>query len=229
MEVERIDDQFYLINKPATWTSFDVVKKLKFKGNFKKIGHAGTLDPLAVGLLIVCVGKHTKKIDFFQNLPKTYTGEMVFGKTTPSIDLETEFDAEYPIDHINSNVIEEIILDQFIGPIKQLPPIYSAVKLGGKRLYNYARTGVSESDLEIKIRDAVVYEFSINANRFPIVEFEIKCSKGTYIRSLVRDLGNSLQSGAYLSKLVRTHIGDYSLSNSQDINSFDPDLYEKIL
>lgn len=229
MEVERIDDHFYLINKPTNWTSFDVVKKLKFKGNFKKIGHAGTLDPLATGLLIICVGKHTKQIDYFQNLPKTYTGEMIFGKTTPSIDLETDFDAEFPIDHINSDSIEEIIKHQFLGEIKQLPPIYSAVKLGGKRLYSYAREGIHDTDLAIKIRDAVIYDFKIDASLFPLVKFEVMCSKGTYIRSLVRDVATRLQSGAYLNKLVRTHIGPYNLSNAQDINTFDPDVHEKIL
>ncbi len=161
MELERIENQFYLVDKPATWTSFDVVRKLKNLGKFKKIGHAGTLDPLATGLLIICVGKHTKKIEYFQNLPKTYTGELVFGKTTPSIDLETEFDGHFPFDHITKEMIEERISNHFIGEIRQVPPIYSAIKLDGKRLYNYARSGVSETDLDIKIRDAFIYAFIV--------------------------------------------------------------------
>ncbi len=211
------------------WTSFDVVKKLKNLGKFKKIGHAGTLDPLATGLLIICVGKHTKKIEYFQNLPKTYTGELIFGKTTPSIDLETEFDGQFPYDHISKELIEETISSYFLGNIRQVPPIYSAVKLDGKRLYSYARSGVHEAELDIKIRDAFIYDFKIDATRFPLVSFKVVCSKGTYIRSLVRDLGISLESGAYLNKLVRTHIGDFSLANSQDIMKFNPSIYEEVL
>ena len=130
VEIEEglLENQFYLIDKPSTWTSFDVVRKMKKLGRFKKIGHAGTLDPLASGLLIVCVGKHTKKIDYFQNLVKTYTGTLVLGKTTPSIDLETEFDSEYPIDHISLELINNTIEKLFKGSIKQIPPIYSAIK-----------------------------------------------------------------------------------------------------
>ena len=228
MELERIENQFYLINKPATWTSFDVVKKMKYLGKFKKIGHAGTLDPLATGLLIICVGKHTKKIDFFQNMPKTYTGEMVFGKTTPSIDLETEFDGEYPMDHISDLAINDCIKSHFLGEIKQLPPIYSAIKLNGQRLYTHARNGVDESSLAIKIRDAHIYDFNIDASKFPLVQFEISCSKGTYIRSLVRDLGLALSSGAYLNKLVRTKIGIYTLENAQELTEFDPNIYAEV-
>lgn len=229
MEIEREENQFYLVDKPATWTSFDVVKKLKNLGKFKKIGHAGTLDPLATGLLIICVGKHTKKIEYFQSLPKTYTGELIFGNTTPSIDLETEFDGQFPYEHITKEKIEQIISDHFLGEIRQVPPIYSAIKLHGKRLYSYARAGVNEAELDIKIRDAFIYDFKIDASSFPIVSFEVVCSKGTYIRSLVRDLGISLESGAYLNKLVRTHIGDFSLANSQDIMKFNPLIYEEVL
>ncbi len=229
MEIERIENQFYLVDKPAMWTSFDVVKKLKNLGKFKKIGHAGTLDPLATGLLIICVGKHTKKIEYFQNLPKTYTGELIFGKTTPSIDLETEFDGQFPYDHISKELIEETISSYFLGNIRQVPPIFSAVKLDGKRLYSYARSGVHEAELDIKIRDAFIYDFKIDATSFPLVSFKVVCSKGTYIRSLVRDLGIRLESGAYLNKLVRTHIGDFSLANSQDIMNFNPSIYEEVL
>lgn len=222
------ENQFYLIDKPVTWTSFDVVRKLKNLGRFKKIGHAGTLDPLATGLLIVCVGKHTKKIEYFQSLPKTYTGILVFGRTTPSIDLETEFDRTYSIDHITEDLLLDIIKKNLLGDIKQIPPIYSAIKLDGKRLYTHARNGVSESDINIKIRDASIYEFKINADNFPEVEFEINCSKGTYIRSIVRDLGELALSGAYLKKLVRTKIGEYSVENAQSIESFNRELYAVI-
>ena len=228
MELERIENQFYLINKPATWTSFDVVKKMKYLGKFKKIGHAGTLDPLATGLLIICVGKHTKKIDYFQNMPKTYTGEMVFGKTTPSIDLETEFDSEYPYDHITELAISEVIKSQFLGDIKQVPPIYSAIKLNGQRLYKLARNGVEESSIDIKIRDAHIYDFKVETTQFPLVQFEISCSKGTYIRSIVRDLGVALGSGAYLNKLVRTQIGSYHLVDAQELTEFDPNVYAEV-
>lgn len=222
---ERIENQFYLIDKPITWTSFDVVRKLKNLGKFKKIGHAGTLDPLATGLLIICVGKHTKKIDYFQSLRKTYTGTLVLGKTTPSIDLETEFDRHYPIDHISNNSIKEIITSKLLGNIKQIPPIYSAVKLDGKRLYTHARQGVTADELQIKIRDAEIYRFDFDSTNFPRVEFEIECSKGTYIRSIVRDLGELLDSGAYLEKLIRTKIGDFALDNAQSIELFDKENY----
>lgn len=224
--IEEIpENQFYLIDKPLTWTSFDVVRKLKNLGRFKKIGHAGTLDPLATGLLLICVGKHTKKIDYFQSLPKTYTGTLVLGKTTPSIDLETDFDGSFPIDHINHDMIIEVITTRLMGDIKQVPPIYSAVKLDGKRLYVHARNGVSESDLNIKIRDASIYTFTVDLDRFPEIDFEISCSKGTYIRSIVRDLGEFLNSGAYLKKLVRTKIGSYSIENAQSIELFNKEIY----
>ena len=222
---ERIENQFYLIDKPITWTSFDVVRKLKNLGKFKKIGHAGTLDPLATGLLIICVGKHTKKIDYFQSLRKTYTGTLVLGKTTPSIDLETEFDQSYPIDHITINQIKDIIQARLLGSIKQIPPIYSAIKLDGKRLYTHARQGITADELQIKIRDAEIYRFDIDASNFPSIDFEIECSKGTYIRSIVRDLGEFLDSGAYLKKLVRTKIGDFALDNAQSIDFFNKENY----
>ena len=226
IELERPENQFYLINKPLTWTSFDVVRKMKNVGRFKKIGHAGTLDPLATGLLLICVGKHTKKIEYFQSLPKTYTGTFVFGKSTPSIDLETAFDHEFPFQHISSESLNSVINKYFLGEIKQVPPIYSAIKLDGKRLYTHARNGVSEQELNIKVRDAIIYSFEVSTTNFPEVDFEICCSKGTYIRSIVRDIGESLQSGAYLKKLVRTKIGDYSLENSQQLEHFNREQYE---
>lgn len=220
------ENQFYLIDKPSTWTSFDVVRKMKNLGRFKKIGHAGTLDPLASGLLIVCVGKHTKKIDYFQNLVKTYTGTLVLGKTTPSIDLETEFDKSFPIDHITPESIKSVISSHLLGEITQLPPIYSAIKLDGQRLYKHARNGLTEQDLKIKLREAIIYRFEIQINNFPMIDFEIQCSKGTYIRSIVRDLGELLNSGAYLHKLVRTKIGDYSIEDAQNLEFFNKEKYE---
>jgi tRNA pseudouridine55 synthase len=225
---ERIENQFYLIDKPLTWTSFDVVKKLKNLGKFKKIGHAGTLDPLATGLLIICVGKHTKKIDYFQSLPKTYTGTLVLGKTTPSIDLETDFNEEFPVDHIDTSLIQHTIATKLRGDIKQVPPIYSAIKLDGKRLYTHARQGVQEDELNIKIRDASIYRFEVNTTNFPEIDFEIECSKGTYIRSIVRDLGELLQSGAYLKKLVRTKIGEYDVKKAQSVESFNKEIYASL-
>lgn len=223
-----IEDKFYLIDKPQTWTSFDAVRKIRNLGKFKKIGHAGTLDPLATGLLIICVGKYTKKIEYFQSLPKTYTGSFVLGKTTPSIDLETEFDEEYQIDHITPELLEAARLS-LLGDIEQVPPIYSAVKQNGQRLYVQARKGLTEKDVEIKIRQASVYEFEIDTSAFPEIQFKIRCSKGTYIRSIVRDFGYFLNSGAYLKELVRSQIGDYSLEKAQSIEKFSADQYEILL
>lgn len=227
-ELVPIEDKFYLIDKPKTWTSFDAVRKIRNLGKFKKIGHAGTLDPLATGLLIICVGKYTKKIEYFQSLPKTYTGSFVLGKTTPSIDLETEFDEEYPIDHITPELLEAARLS-LLGDIEQVPPIYSAVKQNGQRLYLQARKGLTEKDVEIKIRQASVYEFEIDTSAFPEIRFKIRCSKGTYIRSIVRDFGYFLNSGAYLKELVRSQIGDYSLEKAQSIEKFSADQYEILL
>ncbi|MHA8055020.1 tRNA pseudouridine(55) synthase TruB [Aquirufa nivalisilvae] len=227
-ELVPIEDKFYLIDKPKTWTSFDAVRKIRNLGKFKKIGHAGTLDPLATGLLIICVGKYTKKIEYFQSLPKTYTGSFVLGKTTPSIDLETEFDEEYPIDHITPELLEAARLS-LLGDIEQVPPIYSAVKQNGQRLYVQARKGLTEKDVEIKIRQASVYEFEIDTSTFPEIQFKIRCSKGTYIRSIVRDFGYFLNSGAYLNELVRSQIGDYSLEKAQSIEKFSADQYEILL
>lgn len=228
VELTPLEDKFYLIDKPKTWTSFDAVRKIRNLGKFKKIGHAGTLDPLATGLLIICVGKYTKKIEYFQSLPKTYTGSFVLGKTTPSIDLETDFDAEFPIEHITPELLEEARLSLF-GDIEQVPPIYSAIKQNGQRLYVQARKGLTEKDVEIKIRQASVYEFDIDTSSFPEIKFSISCSKGTYIRSMVRDFGYFLNSGAYLKELVRSKIGDYSLDKAQSIEKFSAEQYEILL
>ena len=183
--------------------------------------------PLATGLLILCVGNFTKKIDYFQELQKTYEGSFILGKSTPSIDLETEIDQEYPIDHITKENILDCALS-FIGYSKQLPPIYSAVKLNGERLYKHARAGIKEADLEIKWREINVYSFDITEIVMPEVKFKISCTKGTYIRSIVRDFGKNLNSGAYLNSLVRTKIGEYSVDNSMSIEEFQVDNHEII-
>ncbi len=227
-QVDLIEDKFYLIDKPATWTSFDIVKKMKFMAKFKKIGHAGTLDPLATGLLIICVGKYTKKIEYFQSLSKTYTGTFVLGNTTPSIDLETEFEHDQlPVDHISNDILNEV-RTSFLGLIEQTPPIYSAVKQDGKRLYVHARKGLHEDEIEIKKRNVEIYEFEINSAKFPEIDFMIKCSKGTYIRSIVRDFGKLCKSGAYLKILRRTQIGEFSVDNAMDILEFDQEKYETL-
>jgi tRNA pseudouridine55 synthase len=227
-ELNEVQDKFYVINKPKEWSSFDVVKKIRNIGRFKKIGHAGTLDPLATGILIMCVGKYTKKIDYFQSLPKTYTGKLVLGKTTPSIDLETEFDGDYAVEHINEAMMEEARIS-FLGAIQQVPPIYSAIKLNGQRLFTHARNGVNADDLNIKIRDVEVYRMDIDTSHFPEISFEIECSKGTYIRSIVRDFGLKCNSGAYMSELVRTKIGDWGLDKAQEVATFNSDIHEVLL
>ena len=208
-----------LIDKPLRWTSFDVTKKLKFAGKFKKIGHAGTLDPLATGLLILCTGKMTKQIDEYQAQEKEYSGTLVLGKTTPSVDLETDFDEEFPTDHINSEVLA-IALAKFQGKILQIPPIYSAIQVNGKRLYELARKGVKDEDIEIKSREVEIMKFEIETSDFPEINFVIVCSKGTYVRSLVRDFGIACGSGAYMSALRRERIGEYSVQNALTIQQF---------
>ena len=214
------EGEVILINKPLTWTSFDVANKLKRGCKFKKIGHAGTLDPLATGLLILCTGKKTKQIDTYQAQEKEYTGTMILGKTTPSIDLETDFDAEFPIDHITEDLLEKTRL-QFLGHIEQVPPIYSAVKVDGERLYKKARRGETA---EIKKRSVEISLFEIDSTHFPSIDFRIVCSKGTYIRSIVRDFGQLAQSGAYMSALCRTRIGQFELSNAWNLTDF---IYQK--
>ena len=189
--------QIILIDKPLTWTSFDVANKLKYACKFKKIGHAGTLDPLATGLLILCTGKMTKQIDQYQAQEKEYTGTLVLGKTTPSVDLETTFDAEFDTSEITAEQIQEAA-NQLTGDILQVPPIYSAIRVNGERLYEKARRGETAAGVEggIKSRQVTVSVFEVSADRFPEVDFRIVCSKGTYIRSLVRDLGLLLNNGA---------------------------------
>ncbi len=207
------DGRMLMIDKPYRWTSFDVVKKLRGALRVKKIGHAGTLDPLATGLLILCTGKMTKEINNYQALEKEYEGTFVLGKTTPSIDLETEFDSCQS----TSQVTEEQIVNatyEFIGNIQQIPPTYSAVKVDGQRVYKMARKG---QKVELKPRTVEIKEFEITHCAIPEVKFRVVCSKGTYIRSLVRDIGTSLGTGAYLSSLIRTRIGSFALSQAYQL------------
>ncbi|WP_299521891.1 tRNA pseudouridine(55) synthase TruB [uncultured Lutibacter sp.] len=208
--------QVLLIDKPLEWTSFQVVNKLRWhirqKFGIKKIkvGHAGTLDPLATGLLIICTGKFTKQINEYQGQIKEYTGEFTLGATTPSYDLETEVNASFPITHITSALIHNTT-KQFIGEIDQIPPIFSALKKDGKRLYELARAGETT---EINSRKINIAEFEITKIDVPKVKFRVVCSKGTYIRSLAYDFGIALNSGAHLSELRRTKIGKFSVDNA---------------
>ena len=214
--------QVLLIDKPLEWTSFQVVNKLRWhiKQRFKlkkiKVGHAGTLDPLATGLLIICTGKQTKEIHTYQGQIKEYTGTFSIGATTPSYDLETEVNETFSINHITEALLRETT-KQFLGEIQQKPPIFSAIKKDGKRLYELARKGETT---EIKARAVTVSEFEITNINLPKVDFRVVCSKGTYIRSLAYDFGKALHSGAHLSALRRTKIGDFSVEKSASIESF---------
>lgn len=223
---EFLDGKVLLIDKPLEWTSFQVVNKIRWhikkKFGLKKIkvGHAGTLDPLASGLLILCVGKETKNISTYQGQIKEYTGTFTLGSTTPSYDLETEIDQTFPTEHINEELIHKTT-EQFIGEIDQKPPIFSAIKKDGKRLYEIARKGQTT---EIAARKVTITEFEITHIDFPKVDFRVVCSKGTYIRSLAHDFGQALNSGAHLSALRRTKIGDFSVNEAQSIEEFIADL-----
>lgn len=199
-----------LINKPYEWTSFDAVNKLRYKLKMKKIGHAGTLDPLATGLLIICTGKKTKQIETFMGLEKEYTGTFVLGQTTPSHDLETAVSEPQDISQLTEEIIRETTR-QFTGKISQLPPVHSAIRVGGKRAYQFARKG---KDIELQPREVEVSVFEITRIHLPTIDFKIVCSKGTYIRSLARDYGNALGTGAYMSSLCRTRIGTYLLADA---------------
>lgn len=214
---EILAGKILLIDKPLKWSSFQAVNKLKYILKRKydlpkkfKIGHAGTLDPLATGLLIICTGKFTKSITEIQAQAKEYTGTIVVGATTPSYDLETEIDATFPTEHITEALISETT-KQFIGEIDQKPPVFSAIKKDGKRLYEHARAG---EEVEIQSRKTTIHEFEITRIQLPEVDFRVKCSKGTYIRSLAYDFGLALQSGGHLTALRRTKIGDYSVENA---------------
>ena len=216
--------QVILVDKPLQWSSFQAVNKLKYllKRRFDlpkkfKIGHAGTLDPLASGLLIVCTGKFTKQITDIQAQAKEYTGTFCIGATTPSYDLETEIDAQFDIDHISEQTIEAARL-QFLGEIDQIPPVFSAIKKDGKRMYEHARAGEM---VEIASRKTTIYEFEFTRIALPELDFRVVCSKGTYIRSLAYDFGKALSSGAHLTSLRRTKIGAYAVENALTIPDFE--------
>ena len=211
-----------VVDKPYTWTSFDVVNKIRW--NLKqalgvkniKVGHAGTLDPLATGLLIICTGKNTKLIDQIMVGEKTYTGTILLGKTTPSYDLETEYNQEFPVEHITSELAEEV-RKTFLGEIQQVPPIFSAKHVDGKRAYDLARAG---KEVILKSNAIHISSFTLSMDRFPEIDFEISCSKGTYIRSIAYDFGKALNSGGVLTSLRRTKSGDFSLENSKTVDDW---------
>ena len=223
---DYLEGQLILIDKPLEWTSFQVVNKIRWliRKQFQlkkiKVGHAGTLDPLASGLLILCTGKFTKKIDSYQAQEKEYTGTITLGATTPSFDLETEINATFDISEITS---EKIIATtkEFMGEIKQQPPVFSALKKDGKRLYEFARAG---EEVEIPKRTVTISEFEITNVALPSVDFRVVCSKGTYIRSLAHDFGKALNNGGHLSILRRTKIGDFSVKNAVSIEAFEKQL-----
>jgi tRNA pseudouridine55 synthase len=210
------EGEVILIDKPIGWTSFDVVNKLRFAIKVKKIGHAGTLDPLATGLLVLCTGKLTKKIDEYQAEKKEYIGTFTLGKTTPSYDSETEPDAEFETNHIKLDLIQEAA-KKFVGQISQIPPMYSAIKIDGKRMYDLARKGKT---VDIPSREVFIELFEITNVNLPEVMFRVVCSKGTYIRTLANDFGKALDAGAYLSSLRRTKIGSFSVENAYTVTDF---------
>jgi tRNA pseudouridine55 synthase len=208
---DLLDGQVILIDKPLEWTSFQVIGKLRWVYKIKKIGHAGTLDPLATGLLIVCTGKFTKKINEYMGMEKEYTGTITLGATTPTYDLEGEQQNQKPFDHLT----EQQLLDAtqpFIGAILQVPPAHSAIKVNGQRLYTLARQG---KEVKLEPRPVVIHSFEITGIELPHVHFKVVCGTGTYIRSLAHDFGQALGVGGFLSKLVRTRIGNFHVSDAQ--------------
>lgn len=223
------DGQVLQIDKPLNWTSFQAVNKLKWALKSKlglkkiKIGHAGTLDPLATGLLLVCTGKFTKRIAELQGQEKEYTGTITVGATTPSYDLETEINETFPTEHITDGLIHETV-KQFLGEIDQRPPIFSALKKDGVRLYEHARNG---EEVEIPTRKTVIHEFEITRIALPEIDFRVVCSKGTYIRSLAFDFGKALNSGGHLTALRRTKIGNYDVKDGYDLEAFVDSLPKK--
>jgi tRNA pseudouridine55 synthase len=211
-----------LVDKPYGWTSFDVVNKIRWNLKRKlgikkiKVGHAGTLDPLATGLLVICIGKHTKLIESLTGAPKTYTGTFLLGKTTPSFDLETEYNEEFPIEHISEEIIENI-RKSFLGIQMQTPPIFSAKQIDGKRAYDFARAG---KEVVMKQAQIEISHFDLNTARFPDIDFKISCSKGTYIRSIANDFGQKLNSGATLIALRREASGDFDIKDSKKVEEW---------
>ena len=220
--MDFISGETILVDKPLHWTSFDAVNKIRW--NLKqalkvkkiKVGHAGTLDPLATGLLVICTGKNTKLIEGFTNATKTYTGTFLLGKTTPSFDLETEYNQEFETSHITPELMEEV-RKSFLGEQLQTPPIFSAKLIDGKRAYDLARAG---KEVEMKRNLVTIEKFEININRFPEVDFEIICSKGTYIRSIASDFGQKLNAGAALIALRRTQSGEFSIENAKTVEEW---------
>ena len=225
-ETSVTEGQLLLIDKPLNWTSFQVVNKIRWELKNKfgikklKVGHAGTLDPLATGLLLVCTGKMTKKISEIQALVKEYTGTFTLGATTPSYDLETPIDGTFPIDHLDDNALKEVI-NQFTGVVDQYPPVFSAIKKDGKRLYEYARKG---EEIKIKSRQVEILAFELTKIKLPTIDFYVKCSKGTYIRSLANDYGKALRSGAHVSSLRRTAIGLHRIEDAYTIEQITAEL-----
>jgi len=225
-ETSVTEGQLLLIDKPLNWTSFQVVNKIRWELKNKfgikklKVGHAGTLDPLARGLLLVCTGKMTKKISEIQALVKEYTGTFTLGATTPSYDLETPIDGTFPIDHLDDNTLKEVI-NQFTGVVDQYPPVFSAIKKDGKRLYKYARKG---EEIKINSRQVEILAFELTKIKLPTIDFYVKCSKGTYIRSLANDYGKALGSGAHLSSLRRTAIGLHRIEDAYTIEQITAQL-----
>ncbi|MCH2021933.1 MAG: tRNA pseudouridine(55) synthase TruB [Saprospiraceae bacterium] len=220
MEYNFREGAVLLVDKPLEWTSFDVVNKIRYAlkkalGIKKiKVGHAGTLDPLATGLLIICTGKFTKKINTYQGMYKVYDGTIKIGAKTPSYDAETEVEQTFPIDHITESILYDN-LKHFTGTIEQLPPIFSAIKVDGQPLYKKARKG---EKVKVSARTVTIHDFVITKINLPYIDFLIKCSKGTYIRSLAHDFGEKLNNGAYLTKLRRTYIGEHSLDNAWNLD-----------
>ncbi len=222
------EGEVFLVDKPLDWTSFDVVNLIRsvikrFHGIRKlKVGHAGTLDPLATGLLIICTGRMTKQIDNFQAQEKVYTGTMLLGQTTPTFDMESEADAFYSTDDITIDMMEDA-RKSFIGDIMQRPPKFSAIKINGKRAFDYAR-----SDEEVALKERLVHidDFKLDYTNFPKIEFEVKCSKGTYIRSLVNDFGKKLGNGACLISLRRTKIGEFSVNDARKLEDLKKEIIE---
>jgi tRNA pseudouridine55 synthase len=224
---EVLEGQVILVDKPLTWSSFQAVNKLKYALKRElglpkkfKIGHAGTLDPLATGLLIICTGKFTKRITEIQAQVKEYSGTFKLGATTPSYDLETDIDETFPINHIDTNLIQKI-LPQFLGEIDQKPPVFSAIKKDGIRMYEHARAG---TEIVMESRKTTILEFEITRIELPEIDFRVVCSKGTYIRSLAHDFGKALNSGAHLLSLRRTKIGDFDV-----LNGVTPEKFEQLL
>ncbi len=215
-ELDYLSGQVILIDKPVNWTSFDVVAKIRSLIKIKKVGHAGTLDPLATGLLIICTGKTTKEISDYQNLKKTYTGKITLGKISPSMDLATEISEK----QLPENLTEETILsvrNKFLGKIEQVPPMYSAIKKNGKALYKLARKG---KEIEREPREVEIYSFDLTKIDLPDIQFEISCSKGTYVRVIANDFGEELGCGGVLSSLRRTGIGEYKVDDAYTIDEF---------